>query len=439
VAMGRDQLDTQNWSDKAPEVGQVDIDHSYGCHLVETDLKFDPASKTVASFAQTVKMAEGAAKGTMVFAMSLLGGPTGLAIQRTQLAGSLIEETKLVHNEDGTITLSETTHVLDETEGNPTLADLKYGEVGRDFPNRDGYDKDFLGVPLPMPTVGDSIRSEIAPRLDEPGNHVLDYTHFSVIMNGKRRLPLVTAVNIDGTQLVRKKRQNTKWELDNRIAQEHQVGNELYKSNDIDRGHMVRRLDPVWGTKETAAVADYDTFTYDNSNPQHMGLNRKEWVGLEDHILEHARTAEKKLTVFTGSVNRPDDPLYDNNGLVASGIQIPLDYFKIAVMNDGNGGKKAIAFVLSQKDLIDDLIKKETPSGPREMSQEELTQALDPGRFAVYQVPISMVEGLTDLHFGDLQDSDVLKAQASPGSIFLSDSSPNMPIRRLDRLEDMIL
>lgn len=437
VAMDRDQIDREDLKDIASAKGEVEIDHDCGCHLIETDLTFDPDSRAIKNFSQTATMSSGKGKDTTVFSLSVVDGEHGQDLQQTQLTGNRVQKMEVMNNDDGTLTLIETTQELDQSEGKPTLADLNFGEVGRDFTNRDGYDKNFLGVPVDLPQIGDSIKGQIAFRLDEPDNHVLDYTHYSVIMNGARRLPLLTAVNIDGSQLVRRRRQNTKWELDNRIAREHQIGNALYVRNDIDRGHMVRRLDPVWGDEATAALADFDTFTYDNSNPQHKGLNRKEWVGLEDHVLEHSRDTGSKVTVFTGSVNRTDDPLFDNDGRVDPAIQIPLDYFKIAVMNDGEGGTKAVAFVLSQRDLIDDFLKgpedifqSETPSDVMDSAQME--EVLDPGRFGVYQVPIDLIENLTDLDFGSLRESDVMK---NGESIFLSDE-PVSP-RRLTTLDDI--
>jgi DNA/RNA endonuclease G (NUC1) len=424
--------------DLDPRVGQVRLEQRIGRQLYETRAAFEPETRELIDFQQTVSMAEGAAKGAMVFSASLVPGALGVALQRTSLSSGFIEKVSFTPNSEGTMTLTQTTGELDRSPGQPTLADFEYGEVGRDFPNREGYDKNFLGTELSMPTVGDAISEQIAPRLDEPDNHVLDYTHFSVIMNGQRRLPLVTAVNIDGSNLVRKKRQRTRWELDNRVAREHQIGNALYTRNDIDRGHMVRRLDPVWGSLETATRADYDTFTYDNSNPQHKGLNRKEWVALEDHVLEHARDTGHKITVFTGSINRADDPLFDNDGRVEGGIQIPLDFFKIAVMNDGEGGQKAVAFVLSQKELIEDIVSNEAEGTPSRLNSEQLSEVLDPGRFAVYQVPLSSVENLTHLDFGGLRDSDVFATEDdSSNSIFKSEAPPR--IRRLSSVTDALL
>jgi hypothetical protein len=75
------------------------------------------------------------------------------------------------------------------------------GEVYRTFPNRQGYDANFLGAPLALPTLDDSIKNEAAPLLADPSKIELKYTHFSVIQDKDRCEPLLSAVNIDGTQM----------------------------------------------------------------------------------------------------------------------------------------------------------------------------------------------------------------------------------------------
>ena len=66
-----------------------------------------------------------------------------------------------------------------------------------------------------------------------------DYTHFSIVMNKARRLATYTAHNIDGEHLVHVPRSG-KWQLDDRVGA-YRTGNEAYKSNPWDRGHLVRR------------------------------------------------------------------------------------------------------------------------------------------------------------------------------------------------------
>lgn len=253
------------------------------------------------------------------------------------------------------------------------------------YPNRDGYDPGFLGPELPLPHLAPAEHSQVAPLLDDPTKSELKYTHFSLVMNKMRRLPFFTAVNIDGSQLKSVPRQD-RWVTDDRISREHQLGNEAYKNNDLDRGHMVRRLDPVWG--KDAAQANADTFVYTNSALQHKDLNRREWVALEEHILKHARTTDDKMSVFTGPVFRDDDPIFDNDGRVSPPTQIPQQFWKMAVWNNPTKGLQGTAFVLSQEELID-------PESYRDGN-------FDPGRFAVYQVPIPELEKMTQMQFSDL-------------------------------------
>lgn len=258
-------------------------------------------------------------------------------------------------------------------------------ELTRTFPDRQGYDEDFLGSPFPLPELDPSIRHLAAPLLREPGETELEYTHFSIVMNKERRLPFFTAVNVDGEQLVSVPR-NGDWAIDGRIARHHQLGNEAYTRNPLDRGHMVRRRDPVWGPR--ARQASRDTFVYTNAALQHRDLNQKEWLELENHILEHARAQDQKLTVLTGPVFKPDDPVFDNGGRVDPPTRIPEEFWKLVVWNDPDEGLKGAAFVLSQEDLVNgsSLFQTEFP----------------PGRFGIYQVPVAQLEAMTSLDFGDL-------------------------------------
>ncbi len=71
---------------------------------------------------------------------------------------------------------------------------------------------------------------------------VLRYRNFTVIQSAVRRLPLVTAVNIDGAQARMFKRRG-EWRLD----PDHQAGNNLCRRNPLDRSHMMRRRGAGWG------------------------------------------------------------------------------------------------------------------------------------------------------------------------------------------------
>jgi endonuclease G len=124
--------------------------------------------------------------------------------------------------------------------------------------------------------------------------HLLDYTHYSLAMHKDRRMAIFTATNIDGDQAQRIKRKGDSWGFDPRIPDEAQFGNDLYVGNELDRGHLVRRLDPVWGSEEAAKQAEKDTFFFTNCAPQHSSFNRRLWLGLEEYLLDNVDTRDFK-------------------------------------------------------------------------------------------------------------------------------------------------
>jgi endonuclease G len=115
-------------------------------------------------------------------------------------------------------------------------------------------------------------------------------------MNRRRQLALYTAVNIDGASSIDLIREEDSWSYDPRIAESEQIGEALYRRNKLDRGHLVRRLDPVWGTPEEAARANEDTFHFTNCSPQHEGFNQNDatWQGIENFLLDSARNNRRR-------------------------------------------------------------------------------------------------------------------------------------------------
>ncbi|QTD95742.1 DNA/RNA non-specific endonuclease [Streptomyces cyanogenus] len=252
--------------------------------------------------------------------------------------------------------------------------------------NRTGYDERFLGpaVPLPRP-VDPGIETVILP-----------YTHFSVVFRPDRRLAASTGVVINGQQLIEADRTND-WRFDPRLPDGKQAGDPVYKNNPLDKGHLVRRLDPVWGTASETSAANSDTFHYTNAAPQMDLFNqgKKLWQGLEDFLLNHAKTFHRKLAVFTGPVLEDSDPPY-------RGIQVPLRFWKVAAfMQDGE--LAATAYVLDQSpDLSRD-------AAARAMA--DAARAGDPpplGAFRTFQVPVADVAEITGLDLGPLPAADRL-------------------------------
>ncbi len=185
----------------------------------------------------------------------------------------------------------------------------------------EGYDDDFLDVPLRMPVPrGDRELARLA------------YLRFSVILDTRRRLAAVTGVNIDGGSLQDLPRTG-EWDLDPRVPAEQQTGAAVYAGNDLDRGHLVRRRDPGWGTAAEARAATEATFVYTNAAPQASVFNQSKdlWVGLEDHVLAYADATDQRVSVFTGPVLADTDPPY-------RGIRIPRRFWKVAAWAEQRGG-----------------------------------------------------------------------------------------------------
>lgn len=249
-----------------------------------------------------------------------------------------------------------------------------------------GFDAQFLGVSAAMPRVGET---DAAASANHDAMVSLDYLHFTVVLDTARRFARVTGVNIDGSALVEVERGDA-WQLDERIPADWQAGADVYAHNDLDRGHLVRRRDPVWGSPEVAARANADTFRYPNAAPQASGFNQSKelWLGLEDHVLEHARAHGLRLSVFTAPVLGPDDPPY-------RGIRVPLRFWKVAAWNTGTE-LAAVGFVVDQTPLVD----------IGELMAARPGEAPPLGPFRTFQVPIGDIAVITGLTMPDLVAAD---------------------------------
>ena len=250
-----------------------------------------------------------------------------------------------------------------------------------------GYDDGFLGTTLPLPRpVGAAVVRE------------LPYPRFTVLLDPERRLASMTAVNIDGATLQDLPRSG-EWELDRRLPAAEQTGPAVYAGNDLDRGHLVRRRDPGWGTVAEARTATEATFSYTNASPQAGVFNQSKdlWLGLEDHVLAYADSTDQRVSVFTAPVLAPDDPPY-------RGVGIPRRFFKVAAWSNDDGGAprlQAAGFVLDQSELID--------------AAQGVLAVRPLATYRTFQVPIADIESLAGVDFGDLVGADVLPSTALRG------------------------
>lgn len=257
--------------------------------------------------------------------------------------------------------------------------------IDPDYSNRAGYDPAFLGMAVPLPGIDTALTA---------ASKELRYHHFSVVMHRARRMALFTAVNIDGGSAQNPIRENDRWIRDPRIAADEQTDEAVYASNPLDRGHLVRRLDPAWGP--AAKAANDDTFHFTNCTPQHHDFNAGStlWLGLEDYVLRSAQTNGIKVSVFCGPVLAADDPPY-------RGVALPRQFWKVVTIVTRDGRLSSTGYLLSQAALLD-----EFAAGPEEFSY---------GAYRTYQVPVRRIAGLTALDFTAQIATDPLERIESTG------------------------
>jgi len=299
-----------------------------------------------------------------------------------------------------------------------------------DLADREGYDPAFIGpgkLGAPWPGLSAAAEADLVKPSDEDPAKPFEirYTHFGVRFSTRRRQPAMTAVNIDGAHKVPIKRKGDRWFHDLRIPIEDQLTKDDYADRDIDRGHMVRREDPNWDpavpvgnpadeVTELALRANFDTFHYTNSAVQHHDFNagHAKWLGLEDYILNSARTRGFRACVFSGPVMRDDDEV----DTIGKDVVAPREFWKLVVMEDAAKGKlHATAYLLSQGDLIHDLLVKR--------GKNEAVEGFVLGPYQTFQLSIQDLADGTGYDFSAYLKADGL-AKAKGGQEAIASGEP---------------
>ena len=203
-----------------------------------------------------------------------------------------------------------------------------------------GFDRDFLAEQVNPPTC------DPGELLTLDGATEFRYMHFSLALHAERRLARWVAWNIDGT---------TRWDGDDvprqglrflpdpRIPVDAQVTDPVYDHNRLDRGHLARRPDLLWGSRAEAEVANRHSFFFTNITPQMDNFNQSGqngiWGRLENAVL--AATGSARVSVLAGPVLAVDDPIY-------RGVQVPLVFWKVLIYQPDGQDLRARAFLVTQ-------------------------------------------------------------------------------------------
>ena len=295
-----------------------------------------------------------------------------------------------------------------------------------DYRHRPGYDPGFLGFQAAFPKLTNVTRPKAFALSGVSGDSrfELKYHHYSLIFNKDRKLAFVSGVNYDPTAPLQYQREGKdRWFYDPRVAPEKdlQAGDDLYAGNPLDRGHLVRRADAAWGnTEEEAKLANDDTFHFTNCSPQHEITNQgkvkeappglKLWGKLEDHVATQGKKNKRRLSVFNGPVFRTTDSLY-------RGVKIPKEFWKLVVFENDAGKPAAVAFVLTQAELI-----------------QGLKEEFQVGEYKAVQVRVRDLEAKTDLDFGKFREWDLLEKEGAQESF-----TRGVPAVVLESVADVVL
>jgi endonuclease G, mitochondrial len=273
-------------------------------------------------------------------------------------------------------------------------------------------------------------------------------------MNAERRLAYFTACNIDGSRTKAINRED-KTVIDNptlddlgvesigaegaeasddfspdrRIDLDEQMNRPFYQRQKVpgfpdpqsreriarmfQKGHIIMRGDPAWGTDDEALAAERDTFFYTNAAPQVGFFNqgsdldrpgskgKLRWRAVETYVLRNAVTTRGRITVFAGPIFRDDDPVYRFDS------RVPMKFWKIAAWSDGSK-LHSIALLADQKPVL------QVMPEAIDARAEAFDDPLELARVTEFLSTVAEIEDLTGLDFGEaLREADIRRGSES--------------------------
>ena len=266
-----------------------------------------------------------------------------------------------------------------------------------------GFDREFLAEQVNPPTC------DPGELVSVDGGTEFRYAHFSLALHAERRLARWVAWNIDGP---------TRWDGDDiprrglrflpdpRVPAEAQVTDPVYDRNRLDRGHLARRADLLWGPRGEAEVANRHSFFFTNITPQMDNFNQSGqngiWGRLENAVL--ATTGTQRVSLLGGPVLAADDPAY-------RGVLVPLMFWKVLVYRPDGQDLRARAFLVTQ-------------------SLKGLRVASPLDEFATYEVTLADLAQRTALSFDDILHT-AAAAAVDPGSVAALTAEPRSSVPEL--------
>lgn len=236
-----------------------------------------------------------------------------------------------------------------------------------------GFDEGFLGERTPLPRMLPALKQQVAK--SNQGIEVLDYTHFSVVVNGRRRVAFFVAANLNPSASGGSV--EPVWLTDSRLDSLAQIDPEILAESGQARVQWVQPAEVAWGEQSSRAATDAYHLTNCALCPS--AAYSEVWKGLVGAAVQGRRAC-----LYAGPIMQPGDP-------VLRGFPIPMEMWRIIVTGQESGGLMARGFRQVRK--------------------------LGTDQYETHQCRVSEIESLTGLDFGPLRLSDPMAQSEGAGRL----------------------
>lgn len=283
----------------------------------------------------------------------------------------------------------------------PTIRDLAFAKSS--LLKCEGFNPAFIdpGTRISITRTLSPEYRTVLPDVEGNAKKLLHYTNLSVLYHAERRVPFLSAYNIDGGKKIKGIKRASSFHPDPRLDASVQLSQEGFYDlrkdiTEFEIGHMAANDEMAWGTD--AQLKAYQTFHFPNSVPQAERLNTGIWKSLESYIIGEAASMKqnKRISVLTGPVLRPDDPQYNRD----PDFRIPLLFFKVIIFPTPLG-LRSTAFLMSHEQrMIEQRMFLTSPLEMLESGEGVGIPHFNDFKYRkVFQVGLTLLEDLTGLNF----------------------------------------
>lgn len=266
-----------------------------------------------------------------------------------------------------------------------------------------GYDESFLQatlvrarsqsggggtITIPLPRL-----TGTASETAYDGGRPLASINFSIVLDTARRMPVISAVNLQRSRIVPLVQTRDQFRLDPRVPAEVQLAPALLAKAGLDNGNLASAREIAWGDgfpddpDAAGPIATGVTTVMTNVTPQYASFRGGLWQAAERYAQEQFSAASDRVIIFSGPVFAVDDPTVD-------GIKVPQTFWKVLVATnpDSPGSLVVEAYLMPQA------------AGAPTLSQFQPEQ---------YRVRVSAIERLARLDFGEAVRAADIASQTS--------------------------